>query len=142
MGVVDADRDRAAEELVVLSLMAVSADEVQSAHVDIDVLFGVEQAAVQVAVLDGVAAAAGEMAGAAVLAGRGAHALGGGQQVDLGDRDARVALGVGRWVGVADQAVDVAFIGEIEVGVLPAVAGVAARAARPVGLDGGAGGVA
>jgi len=67
---VEADGDRPASDLMVFRLMAIGADHVLATHVDIEVLGRVDQVLVEVTVLDGVAAASGEVAGATILARR------------------------------------------------------------------------
>ena len=61
--------------LMIFRLVAVNTEEVITSHVHIHSFRGIKQAAVQVAVLDGIAAAAVEMAAAAVEAGGGGYAL-------------------------------------------------------------------
>jgi hypothetical protein len=73
---VHADRDGPPAHLVIFSRVAVDAVELQAAHVHVYGAGRVEQGLVQVAMLDGVTAAAVEMAGAAVLPGWQAHAAG------------------------------------------------------------------
>ena len=107
-------------------------------HVHVEFARRIDERRVQVAVLDAVAAAAVEMAGAAIGPLRPPDAL-----RDLGpidglqplehDAAGRVALGrrglvVGAGLLMADKAVDILLLGEIEIRVRPVVAGMAHRA--------------
>ncbi len=156
LGVLGGGRVAAAGGLVGVEGVAVGTAHVLAVgrHVHVDMLRRLDQRGVQVAMLDRVAAATVEVAGAAVLPSRLAHRL-----RDLGQvgrlHDLAAALGhlarrvkwmagiggdllVGRGGVVAGQAVDVVLLGEVVVLVRPAVAGVATGAARLVGEDGAA----
>ena len=132
---VEADRDRPAANLMILGDVTIGAQHVLAAHVHVEVLGRVDQVLIEVAVLDGVAAAAGEVARATVLARRPGDALRHVGQIDALRRQPGVALQVGAGVVMTHQAVDLLAVAEVEIGVLPAVAGVAGGASRPVGLD-------
>lgn len=85
--------------------------------------------------LDGVAAATVEVAGAAVLAGGHADALGHGEKINALEGEAGITFLVSTGIVVANEAIDVGGVGEIVIGVGPAVAGVASGATVPIGLD-------
>ena len=121
-------RQQAAQDDVVFAPVAVGADQVLAAHVHIQALRREVQGFIQVAVLDAVAAAAVEVAGAAVLARGGAHALGGRRQVNALGGVAKITLAISCRIGVADQAVHVGRFVEIEGIIFPAVTSVTAHA--------------
>jgi hypothetical protein len=135
VGVVHADGNGPAADQVVFRPVAVDTLKVVAAHVDVERRVRKVEAFVQVAVFDGVPAAAAKMAAPAVVAGRQPHALRGGQQVDALGRQAALALPVNAALIMADQAVYVGGVFEVEVRILPAVTGVTGGAARPVALD-------
>ena len=154
LGVLGDRRITAARGLVSVEGVAVGTAHVLAVgrHVHVDMLRRLDQRGVQVAMLDRVAPATVEVAGAAVLPSRLAHRLRDPGQVGrlhdlaaaLGHLARRVqgvpGVGGDLLVGgrgvVAGQAVDVLLLGEVIVLVRPAVAGVAARAPRLVGKDG------
>lgn len=79
--VVDANRNRVPFDLVILGLVAVNAQEVMTAHVNIHIFRREEKAAVQVAVFDGVSAATVKVTTAAIGPGGRAYTLGDGCQI-------------------------------------------------------------
>jgi hypothetical protein len=135
VGILDADRDGTPLDDVGAGAVAVGAQHVVTPHVDVDTLAGMDQAGIQVAVLDGIAAAAPEMTTPAVLASRPAHALRHRHQVDARLRQAAGRLDVGPRLVVADETVHVLRSREVEAVVDPAVARVAGGASLPVRLD-------
>ena len=130
-----ADRNAVTQNLVILAAVAIDTLKAQLAHVDVDAGVGIVEALIQIAVLDGVAAAAVEVAAAAVLARRPAHAARRGDEVNPFGRVARGAFAIGSSVGVAGQAIDVGLLSEVKAVVFPAVTGVTRCTARPVTLD-------
>ena len=71
----DAHRDGSTADLVILSLMAIDAAEIQSPHMHIEIRRGVDQVSVQIAMLDSVAASAGEVAASTAFSGGNTHIL-------------------------------------------------------------------
>lgn len=90
---------------------------------------------VHVPVLDVVAAAAVQMAAAAVNPVWPADALGNGSEIDALSWQTSFALNVGAGVIMANQAVNLGFIRKIEISAVPAIARVAGCAAFPIGLN-------
>lgn len=114
-------------DAMVVSAVAVGANQPGAAHVDVDPLLGEVHRAVQVAVLHRIATSAFEMAIAAVLPGRPGDAPCRGYQVHTLLGIAGIAFDVGACLLVAYQAVDIflaGLTGEVEGVVMPAVAGV------------------
>ena len=105
------------------------------AHMNIDAGGGEIEAFIQIAMLNGVAAAAFEVTAAAVFAGRAGDALGHYCQVNTFSRIAAFALGVGAAVVVANQAVDILLLGKGVAVIRPAVAGMARGTRGPVAFD-------
>ena len=99
-------------------------------HVNINRTGWILHGRVEIAVLDRIAATTIEVTGAAVETARCANALGDVYQVDTLGRVAcsRGFFNVGSRSVVADQAVNLAGISEVEAGICPAVAGVTAGA--------------
>ncbi len=124
-----------AEYLVVLAGVAINTLKADLAHVNVNAGVGIVEALVQVAMFDGVAAAAVEVATAAVLARRPAHAAGRGGQVNALGRVAGRGLAIGARVGVTDEAVHVGLLGKVERRIFPTIPGMARSAAGPVALD-------
>ncbi|OGW26471.1 MAG: hypothetical protein A2X56_01740 [Nitrospirae bacterium GWC2_57_13] len=122
-----------------LGLMALLAGHVGAVgtHMDVVCLFRFDQGRIEIAVLDVVSAAAEEVAGAAVLPAGFAHVLGDLREVyvSIGHTGAFGVFLVGSGGVVANETVYVGGLVEVETGVLPAVARVAARAAGPVCVD-------
>jgi len=133
--VIDAHRHGAAGDVVIRRMVAFDAGKIVAAHVDVHILGGEVHGLVQIAMLDCIAAATVEMAVTAVGAIGQGNALCRGQQIDLRSRVAGGRLAVVAGAVMTDQAVDAGGIGEVEGLVLPAVAGMAAGAFRPVPLD-------
>ena len=109
-------------------------------HVDVDGDTRRGNAGIEVAMLDRVAAAPEEMAASAGFTRGLADILGHQRQVDLlgGKSGSGRRLFVGAGGVVADQAIHLRGVGQIETGILPAVADVATGAARFVRPDGNA----
>ena len=82
VGVIHTHRNRAPLYLMVFCLVAGDTLKVQFAHMNVNTFGGEVEAFVHIAMFNGVAAAAFEVARAAVLAGGGGYALRGGCQVN------------------------------------------------------------
>ena len=128
LGRIHRDRNHLAANVVIDSLVAVGALEVEAAHMDVLVFLGEVETLIQVAVLDAVAAAAVEVTFAAVFTRGAAHALRSGDEVYFLNRVAIVALGIEVCIGMASQAVDVLCCSEIIGKVFPAIARMTGRA--------------
>ncbi len=148
----------AAGDFVRGAAVAVDAGHVRAigTHVDVEGPGRIGEGRVEVAVLDRVAAAAVEVAGAAIAAIGKPHGLGGLEEIDGLEHDAgpggeflgRLAedgqtgasgeFFVNLRIGMADEAVDVVGVGKIELGVGIAIADVAGGAAGFVGRQGDA----
>ncbi len=135
-------------DVVVLGGMACLAGEVQAFGIHVHVEFEARrlERRVDVSVLDGVAAATGEVTRSTVGAAGQSDALSHADEIDgrpvlaaeggvfiggMACAGRELLVGAGRVV--THQAVDVSGVGEVEVGVRPSVPGVATRATRLVG---------
>jgi len=94
-----------------------------------------EERLVEISMLDRVAASPIEVASAAIGARRSSDALGNLQQVDPVGGQSAIGLDVAAGTLMADQAVDVVRVAEVEGLVHPSVSGMAGGAGRPVALD-------
>jgi hypothetical protein len=135
IGIIQADGDGSAHDVVVLSLMAVRTQEIVLSHVDIDGGRREVEGFIQVTVLDSIATPAVEVAGTAVLACRLSHTAGDFQEIHTLDRDPGIAFHISACVVMANQAVNILLTAEIEISIFPPVTGVAGSAGGPVSLD-------
>lgn len=120
---------------MIFGLVAVSAQEVVLAHVNIDVFRWEVECLIQVTVFYRVAATTFEVTAAAIFAGRGTHALGYTKEINFFDRESRSPFDIQARIIMAYQAIDSFLVGEIKVGIVPAIPGMTRRAARPVALN-------
>lgn len=127
--------DHTAQHLMVLRAVAVGAEKILTPHMYIEVFAGEIQAFIKVTVFDAIAAAAIEMALAAVIACGSAHTLGGGRQVNAFGRVAKIAFCICAGISMTNQAVYILLVGEIIGGFFgPAVAGMTGHAGLLVAL--------
>ena len=132
-GAVDADRHGTAGDPMVFRFVAVTAGQIGAPHMDVNPFAGEVHGAIEIAVFDGVASAALEVADAAIPTCRRPDTLSHRQQVDSLCRLAAQSLFVGPRLLVANEAVDILFLGEIEIVVEPTVSGMAGRALGNIG---------
>ena len=76
VGIIQADRDRSAFDFMILSLVAIFAEEIMLPHMNIHIRWWEIKSLVQVAVFYRVSTSAVEVSAAAVFPGRDAHTLG------------------------------------------------------------------
>jgi hypothetical protein len=132
---VQRNRNGPATDIVILRLVAVDTLEIVPAHMDIQAGGGEIQGLVHVAMFDGVPTAPVEMACAAVLTGRPAHAFCRLQEIHTLYRYAAAPFNVTAGLIVASQAVYILLDGKIKIRIHPAVSGMARGTGRPIRLD-------
>ena len=135
VGIIEADRDRPSGDIVVFCLVAICTQEIVFTHVDVNIGGGEIQGLIQIAMFNRVSTAAIEVAAAAVFPGGSGNAAGNIQQIHSLYRITSVSFYIGTSIVMAHQAVNLLFLAEIEIGILPSVACVAGCAAGPVPLD-------
>ena len=129
-----ADVETRSPDLVIRCSVAGLTREIEAAHVNIYTLVRIDHGGAEISLLGIIAAAGVEVAGAAVCPGRFCDALRNRDKVDVfeGHTGRLGIFFVLPGLLVANQAVDIVLVGEIEAVILPPVAGVTLGTLGPV----------
>jgi hypothetical protein len=115
--------------------MAVDADELVFAHVDIDALAWVRQAGVQIPVLDCVTASSSKVAAAAVVSLGPADTFCGDDEIHALGREPAFGFSISARPIMAHEAIGILGNRKVVGLIYPSISGVTRRAGGPVALD-------